>query len=180
MKTSILGWGLLATVTAGVAAQQPPPPQPQPQPLTTVILVRHAEKVVSDLEDPPLTAAGEERARELAHALGALTIDAVYSTPFRRTLATAEPLAALGHEVVVTPVTPTYAADVAGMARAEHAGGVVVVVSHSNTIPEIIRALGVEEAPEIPESDYDDLFVVTFSEGCAPRLLSLRYGRESP
>lgn len=168
---SILGWGLLAT--AAVAAAE------APQPLTTVILVRHAEKVL-EVEDPPLTPAGEERARELVHALGGLAIDAVFSTPFRRTLATAEPLAAAGHEVVVTPVTPTYAADLASKIRAEHAGGVVVVVSHSNTIPEVIRALGVDNAPEIPESDYDNLFVVTFSDGCAPRLLSLRYGRESP
>lgn len=168
----IFGSGLLlAAVAVATAAHEPP---------TTVILVRHAEKVL-DVDDPPLTAAGEERARELVHALGGLEIGAVFATPLRRTMATAGPLAAaLGQEIAVTPVTPAYAADVARKVREEHAGGVVVVVSHSNTVPDVIRALGVAEAPEIPEDDYDNLFVVTLSDCSEPRLLSLRYGRESP
>lgn len=168
----IFGSGLLLAALAAAATAH--------EPATTVILVRHAEKVLG-VDDPPLTAAGEKRARELVHVLGGVEIAAVYSTPFRRTMATARPLAgALDQVIVETPVTPTYAADVARRIREQHPGGVVVVVGHSNTVPDLIRALGVENAPAIPEDDYDNLFVVTAPDCSEPRLLSLRYGRESP
>ena len=60
--------------------------------VTTVILVRHAEKQ-SEGDDPSLTAAGKERALALVHVLGEMDVAAVYSTPYARTRETAQPLA---------------------------------------------------------------------------------------
>lgn len=147
-------------------------------PVTTVILVRHAEKVAdASLTDPPLSEAGLIRARELARVLGEAGIDTILTTPFARTRDTAAPIASA---VKVTPAEiktgATFAADVAAKIRAEHTGQTVLVVGHSNTTRNVIRALGIENAPAIAESTYDDLFIVTLTERSAPRLTWLRYG----
>ncbi len=174
LANRLLILGLVLTGLASAAAAD------DPESLTTVVLVRHAEKVLG-VDDPPLTEDGKRRAYKLVHVLGGLEVDTIFSTPYKRTWATAKPLAkALGQEIVETPVTSTYVEDLARRIRDEHAGDVVVVVAHSNTVPETIHALGVAEAPAIPDDDYDNLFVVTFSKSSEPRLLALRFGRESP
>lgn len=141
-----------------------------------VILARHAEKLEGD--DPGLTSAGVERARSLEHALSPWRIEAVYVSQFRRTRDTGAPLAeASGLESSVVD-----AGDVAGLAEkilAERRGA-VVVVGHSNTVPALIRALGVETAPSIPEDRYDDLFVVRLEPDGGARLLHFKYGAPSP
>ena len=142
-----------------------------PAPVTTIVVVRHAEKV-DDGTDPPLSTAGVARAEALARALRDLPVAAVYTSPFRRTAATVAPLCAARG---LGPTTVT-AADARGLAARlrEHAGQTVVVCGHSNTVPDILRALGIAEAPAIADHEYDRLFVVTLGNG-DPSLLSLRY-----
>lgn len=160
-------------------------------PPTTVILVRHAEKMVSgdeaganmfDPADPGLTEAGMERARELAHVLGETGIDAIYATQFARTKLTARPLAELlGIQVrEVTAGAADYADRMAAIIRDEHPGDVVLVVGHSNTGPAVIEALGAKPVPVIDDDEYDDLYFVKLGGSGAPVLLSLRFGRETP
>lgn len=145
--------------------------------VTTVILVRHAEKAAEPAADPPLTDAGQLRANELARVLGSAGIDAIYTTPFARTRATATPLAAA---LKVTPIEmrtgPTYAADMAATIIAKHRGSTVLVVGHSNSTQHVIHALGIADAPKIEESTFDNLFIVSLADGSEPRLTSLRYG----
>jgi 2,3-bisphosphoglycerate-dependent phosphoglycerate mutase len=146
---------------------------------TTVILVRHAEKQ-STGDDPSLTAAGRERAQALVHVLGEVDIAAVYSTPYARTRQTAQPLAvALGLEVTERPAR-NYGSDMAEWIRANHTGDVVVAVSHSNTVPALIEALGARPVPTIEDHEYDDLYVVTIDAEGNATLLAMRYGRETP
>jgi len=57
----------------------------------------------------------------------------------------------------------------------ENPGGVVVVAGHSNTVPAIVAALGAEEPDEIPETDYDNLFVVTVGGSGNATVLRLKY-----
>ncbi len=150
--------------------------QDQPR-VTTVILVRHAEKV-DESRDTPLSPAGVERAGVLVHVLGNVPIEAIYATPYVRTRETARPLAeALGLPVTELPVTPTYAADLAERIRTEHGGAVVLVVGHSNTTPDVIGALGIANPPTLADDQYDDLFVVTLAPDGAVLLLPLRYGQ---
>ncbi|MEO8380244.1 MAG: phosphoglycerate mutase family protein [Acidobacteriota bacterium] len=146
--------------------------------ITTVILVRHAEKNLNPaLVDPPLTPEGLARAIELAHVLAGTKVDAIFTTPFTRTRQTAAPLADVKKLVPVEVKTgPDYATDVAAKIRANHKGKTVVVIGHSNTTQQVIQALGIADAPAIPESQYDNLFIVTIAEGLEPRLVSLRYG----
>jgi len=160
------------TAIAGVAAAH------EPAAATTVILVRHAEKELAPaLADPPLTKAGQDRALELARVLAGTKVDAIFTTPFARTRSTAAPLAE-AKKVVAEEIKTgtTYAADVAARIRKDFRGKTVVVVGHSNTTQQVIVALGAEGAPHIPESEYDNFFIVTVGGGIQPSLVSLRYG----
>ena len=139
--------------------------------LTTVILVRHAEKAGSS-GDVPLSEIGKQRAIELARVLSGTHLDAIYTTPYHRTRQTAAPVATPRHldPIEIKPE------DTIARIRKDHLGKTVLVVGHSNTTPNLIKQLGIAEPPEIPDSAYDDLFVVTFGEGIEPRLVTLRYG----
>lgn len=145
--------------------------------VTTVILVRHAEKA-GPSGDVPLSEPGLARATELARVLGTVKFDAIYTTPFERTRKTAAPLGAkLGLKPVEIAAEKTYAADMVKLIREKHENGTVLVVGHSNTTRDVIVALG-GSVPEIADSTYDDLFIVTLVDGAPPRVLSLRYGAD--
>src|SRR5436190_17492811 len=60
--------------------------------VTTVILLRHAEKGV-EADDPDLNPAGKKRAASLVDLLQKTKIDAIYSTPYKRTRNTVRGLA---------------------------------------------------------------------------------------
>ena len=116
----------------------------------------------------------------LAHVVGEANVSTVYSTPFERTRNTAAPLAnALGLEVTEVAISQAFAADMANIVRTEHAGETVVIVSHSNTTPEIIGELGVMPPPTIEDDEYDDLYVLTLTSTGNVSMLSLRYGKET-
>jgi broad specificity phosphatase PhoE len=147
-----------------------------PNPVTTVILVRHAEKA-SQADDSPLTAAGTERANELVRVLAGVKVDAIYTTQFRRVQDTATPIAtALGITPTVRNTGATYAADLAKHIRDTHAGQTVLVVGHSNTTIAVMKALGATDVAAMPESEYDNLFVLTDVDGAAPKVVALRFG----
>jgi broad specificity phosphatase PhoE len=181
IRARMTRWSLIALAAWAVAmVAMPGFGQVSTTASTTVILVRHAEKA-GPTGDVPLNGAGQERARVLVHVLGELEIDAIYSTPFARTRQTAQPLAdAVGLDVTLMDVGATYSRSMAAKIRSEHEGDVVVVVSHSNTVPEIIRELGAGPVPTIEDHEYDDLYVVTLTGDGQAKLLSLRYGRETP
>jgi len=150
---------------------------------TTVLFVRHAEKMSGD--DPSLTGEGRERARELARVVADVGIEAIYSTQFVRTRETARPLAE-SLEIKVT-INEVRGGDLKGYAERfarrlldEHRGQTVAVVGHSNTVPILIEALGVHGPPSLTEKDYDDLFVVTVDATTGATLLHLHYGEPSP
>jgi broad specificity phosphatase PhoE len=147
-----------------------------PNPVTTVILVRHAEKASQD-GDPSLSAAGAERAKELARVLTGVKVDAIYTTQFKRTQETAAPFAAAsGVTPVVRTAGKTYAVDLAKHLLAEHRGQTVLVVGHSNSTIDVIKAFGITDIAEMPESQFDNLYVLTDVEGAAPKVVALRYG----
>ena len=142
---------------------------------TTVFVVRHAERAdqvagATAATDPDLSAAGRARAESLAAWLTDAGVTAIFVTPYKRSQQTADPLAkARG----LTPVAvgPRDLDALAQKVRA--AGGNVLVVGHSNTVPNLLKALGIETAIEIAETEYDNLFVVTLGE--RPAMVRLRY-----
>jgi broad specificity phosphatase PhoE len=140
----------------------------------TVILSRHAEKAATPPKDPPLTEAGRKRADLLASMLADSGVEAIYVTEYQRTQQTAAPLAERVH------VKPTVVSDTHQLVEAIRArkNGVVVVVGHSNTLPEIIAALG-GPTVKIADPEYNNLFVLTVGESQSS-LLRLHYGDSMP
>jgi broad specificity phosphatase PhoE len=145
-------------------------------PQVTVIFTRHAEKAAAPAKDPVLTEAGQRRAELLASMLADTGVEAIYVTDLQRTQLTAAPLAERVH--IKPTVLP--AKDTASLVKAirERKSGVVVVVGHSNTVPDIIAALGGPKF-EIQESQYDNLLVLTV-EPTKSSLLRLHYGDTTP
>ena len=153
---------------------------------TTVFLVRHAEKADVPGSDPPLSERGRARAEALARLLQSAGVKAVFTSQFQRTQLTAEPLAKrLGVSSAVVPlavktsnpreVTEESIRELTKRVEA-HAGGAVLIVGHSNSVPDVIRALGGDAVPKIDESSFDDLFVVTVYANGRAKVVHLKYG----
>ncbi len=123
----------------------------------TIFLVRHAEKVAGK-SDPELTKQGTSRAQVLAQLLRDKNISVIYSTQYRRTLATANPLAdALN--VKVSTYDPDQLMALASKVKAS--GKNTLIVGHSNTTPAMAAALGADPGEEIKETEYDRLYIIT-------------------
>ena len=146
---------------------------------TTVILVRHAEKELSSIEDPPLTPAGEQRAQLLARMFGeregAGRIAGIISSDTRRTQRTAAPLAErLGTKIITLPGNDYDA--IIGRIRHDFRGQTVLVVGHSNTVPALVRKLARrEDIAEIPDTEFGTIYVVTVPTLGRPSVLRLNY-----
>ena len=142
-----------------------------------VLLVRHAEKAAvasTDMHatDPELSPRGRERAEALASMLKDANLTGVYSTDYKRTRLTAEPVAKR-FGLTVQLYDPK---DVAGLvSRLKATAGVVLVVGHSNTIPEVLKALGIPTEMTIPETEFDNLFLVDRPNTADPTFVHLRY-----
>ncbi len=137
---------------------------------STIFIVRHTEKAETGGDDPDLSEAGRTRAESLAALLKDAKISAIYTSEVKRTQQTAAPLAkALQLEAMIVPANNQSAL----LAKLRDASGNVLVVGHSNTIPEIIKALGITDPVNIADHDYDNLFVVVPGE--KPRLIRLHY-----
>ena len=143
----------------------------------SVFVVRHAERADAGsmsspmmASDPDLSDAGRARAQSLAAALKDARIAAIYTTEYKRTQQTAEPLAkALGIQPVVVP-----AKDLAALIeKVKTATGNVLVVGHSNTVGDVIARLGVADPVKLEDTEYDNLFVVVRVE--KPVLVRLHF-----
>lgn len=141
--------------------------------ITTVILVRHAEKGDDGTRDPDLNIYGATRAQHLAQLLHLNGVVGVYSTPFKRTQQTAQPLAmALGLEVQGYPPLDLAALD---KLVQSHQGKTIVIVGHSNTVPAMANhLLGEEKLSQLDENEYDKIFMVQLS-GDVKQLLTLSF-----
>lgn len=162
MTRRLLVW-LLACFLVTSAMAQPP----------VIFLVRHAERAAISGQVPSdtgLSVAGRERAEDLARTLKDAKIRAIYTTEYKRTRETAAPIAqSLGIRPEVISGD-----DFRGLvAKLKTSPGNVLVVGHSNTLPQIISALGVSSRIKVTESDYDNLFLVVMAE--PPQLIYLHY-----
>ena len=135
-----------------------------------VFIVRHAEKATTGGNDPDLSDAGRKRANALARILKNSQITSVFVTEFKRTQETAAPLATAAH------LTPTIipAKDVPALVvKLRALNGNALVVGHGNTIPDLVKELGIATPITIPEDDYTEIFVVSLAD--PPQLLRLHY-----
>jgi 2,3-bisphosphoglycerate-dependent phosphoglycerate mutase len=64
---------------------------------------------------------------------------------------------------------------------AAHQGKTVVIVGHSNTVPEILKVLTQNSfTVNIHENQFDNLFVVTLTDGQKPTVVTMKYGKSTP
>jgi broad specificity phosphatase PhoE len=120
-----------------------------------VYVIRHLQKGAGD--DPPLTPEGAAGAGSLANILADRGIRAVYATPTRRAIQTATPLAVrLG-----LPVKRYDPANTAALLEETRAiPGNILVVGHSNTVPDLVEQFGGEKPAPMTEQDYGTIYIV--------------------
>ena len=160
-------WPGVAAAVAILAAAAPARAQ------KAVLLVRHAEKV-DESDDALLSAAGKARARVLARHLRTAGVKAIYVTQYKRTGLTAAPLAAAAG---LTPIVVHSDAgqELVDRIRKDNPNDVVLVVGHSDSVPETLGLLGHREPVAIASSEYDNLFLFIPNRGGPPTVLRLRY-----
>ncbi len=140
---------------------------------TTIIIVRHAEKASQPFGNPPLTVSGEKRAETLARMLVDSRVSGIYSTNFIRTRETVNNTAdMLDIEIQLYNSSK----ELADLIKTQHSGKVVLVAGHSNTVPEIITALGIKAPPPKIDDEFDNLFIVTICSDGKASLTHLKYG----
>ncbi|MEO6539546.1 MAG: phosphoglycerate mutase family protein [Ferruginibacter sp.] len=166
---------ILFTVLAfknSVTAQQEPA-------ATKIFIVRHAEKETGN--DPLLTPAGNKRAGDLMRALQNEGIRKIYVSKTRRTQNTGDSLRIQLNIDTVHYVADTICDKLINTIM-EHSdfGKTILIIAHSNTIPQIIRKLGVTDHPygDIPDHDFDNLFLITYKKEKA-KLKTMKYGAKS-
>ncbi|MCA1578114.1 MAG: histidine phosphatase family protein [Acidobacteria bacterium] len=149
------------------------------RPVTTVILVRHAEKKLEpNNQDPDLSPEGVERAQEIARVFGNAGINAIYATQYKRTQQTVRPLSDRTG-VAATVLEASQPDELIKRIQTSLRGQTIFVAGHNNTVPAIASQLSGETFPVIPESEYDNLFIVTVYRFGKAKVVRLKYGKES-
>ena len=150
-------------------AERAASPTPPPAPPTPTKAQPHGMMIADDV---PLSAAGEQRAARLAAMLAQSGIKAIFTTEFKRTRQTAAPLA---EKLKIKPVMSAANDPAPLLAQLKRATAPVLVVGHGNTVPALLKALGVSETVTIGDDEYDNLFVVVRNAAGKATLVRLKY-----
>lgn len=164
---------LIAVTFQNTAAAQAEPAA------TRIFIVRHAEKESG--KDPVLTPAGNARAGDLMRALQQEGVQKIYVSQYKRTQMTADSM-----RLQLNINTVQYSADticdnlVNTIMENGDFGKTILIIAHSNTIPQIIRKFGVTDYPygDIPDNEFDNLFLITYKKEKA-KLKKMKYGAAS-
>jgi broad specificity phosphatase PhoE len=142
-----------------------------------IYVMRHLNTPAGE-PDPDLLPEGRAAAVALADLMetdpfqGARRPVAIYVSEFKRTRQTAAPTAAR----LALNVTVYDPRDTAGLlARVRAEPGPVLIIGHSNTVPDIIAALGGTRPAPLVHEDFGDLWVVE-PGGATTKLRLVRQG----
>jgi len=156
---------LALSIVALVASVRPAAAQ------EAIYIVRHAERA-DQSADSELSTDGVGRSYKLRDLLKYGGVTHIFTSPLRRTIDTAAPLAAALHvssRAIATEEALLEA--IAGCSARDR----VLVVGHSNTVPTLLRALHVAEPITVRDDEYDNLFIVFPQKEGRPVLLRLKY-----
>ena len=139
---------------------------------TTYYFIRHGEKV-DNSKNPDLSRSGFERAAVWSELFSEIKLNAIYSTDYKRTLQTIEPTANTQH-IDVTKYDPK-TVNIETFKK-ENLGKKVLIVGHSNTIPNFVNAMINQSIySEIDDSTFGNLYIVTIiDDNISHQLLKLR------
>lgn len=134
---------------------------------TVVFVVRHAETTSGSL-DPSLSTEGQARAQALATLLAPENVAAIYTSQYLRTRETAAPLAdatsvAIQVRTVDGSNAATYGTELATLVHDTNSAQAVLIVGHSNTVPDTVKALSGVTIPPIAETEYNRLYTITLA-----------------
>ena len=126
--------------------------------ITTYYFVRHAEKVDSS-KNPDLSSKGIERADHWNKIFAEVDFDLVYTTDFKRTAQTASPTATAKKSTVKIYDPQNIAIE---SFKKETLGKKVLIVGHSNTIPDFVNhIINRKTYEDIGDSTFGNLYIVT-------------------
>lgn len=150
-------FALLMLASCATGTQGPPD--------SAFYVMRHLHTITM-IRDPHLTETGAQHAVLLADRWTGEPPRAIYVTDTLRARETAAPLAA---RLGITPKIYE-AQDYAGLAAAVRAEpGSVLIVGHSNTVPDIVAALGGDRPEPLTLEDFGDLWRVSRADGAVTR-----------
>ena len=139
---------------------------------TRYIIVRHAEKDTTlanaklMASDPPLNSVGETRALSLADKLKDYKINQIYSSNYKRTKATASPIAKAQNLNVAIYDPRNLDAFATQLLSSENTGKTILIVGHSNSSPKLVNLLiKQDQYKDLDESIYDTYWIVTSKNG---------------
>jgi phosphohistidine phosphatase SixA len=149
IRVALLG----LTVAALAGCQIPVPPQPGPD----FYVLRHLHKADGSV-DPGLSAEGQRQAQLLADRFADRPPAVIYVTNTRRARETAAPIAAK-YQLEPRIYDPR---DTAGLVSdLMKDPNPALIVGHSNTVPEIVAALGGARPAAIAETEYGTIYHVS-------------------
>ena len=147
---------------------------------TTVIITTHAELETDLSSNSGLSNEGIERANRLASTLSSVDViaglDAIYTTSYRSTQETAEPISRrlnLPINIVDQDVPEVFIESIMD----DHLGQIVLIVSHPENLPGLIVQLQGSKKINIDSLiNNDQLFIVTVPWFGKVKTLQLTYG----
>jgi broad specificity phosphatase PhoE len=147
-RRTLIAWAAAALLTpASLTAQT----------ARVVHVVRHFDTPAGE-RDPELTEVGTRRAQALVRWFAGKPLSAIYVTDWKRTRATVAPLVAARK---LTPQVYDPATPAALIERVRAATGPVLIVGHSNTVPDIVAALGGDKPAPLTHSDFGDVWTMS-------------------
>jgi phosphohistidine phosphatase SixA len=158
---------ILISISESVVAQQ------------VVFIVRHADPptmlVMDKLpKNTPISDAGKLRANRLAKLLKDANLKAIYTSTALRTIQTAEPLSNLIN-IPIKQIPKKNIGVLLEDIESNYAKDKVLIVSHWNYVPKILKALGYKDAVKFAKSEYDNLYVVVPQSSQVPNVIRLHY-----
>lgn len=142
----------------------------------TIVLVRHTEKDASvpNNPDPELSAEGRERAQRLMNVVRRYKPHEIFSTSYKRTRQTAEPIAQWRKKEIQTydPAKPGDLVAKIMASKTDHN----LIVGHSNTIPALANLLVKKEVfRNLLETEYGVIWVIRIKKGAVTKIEVLPY-----
>ncbi|HPK09882.1 MAG TPA: phosphoglycerate mutase family protein [Saprospiraceae bacterium] len=126
------------------------------------ILLRHAEKDTTEVNNPPLTEIGENRANRLENILKGTQIDVIYSTLYQRCLNTAAPTAQ-SKALPTNIYQPAKFKPLIDSLENDKNSKYILIVGHSNTVPAMANIIleNNEFSKAFDDNDYDNFILIT-------------------
>ncbi|MCZ6835928.1 MAG: nuclear transport factor 2 family protein [Planctomycetota bacterium] len=138
----------------------------------TIVVVRHAEKVSGP--DPVLSETGKARVLRLQLLFDEWEFGQVFSSDYNRTRETAQPFATHS-KLELKLYDPGDPHSLVELMKSDDSGSPVFVAGHSNTVPALLRAMGLDEVSDMSDREYDHVFIVRLDELGRASLTHLRF-----